>query len=96
MGHLLQKKCNVKRNKILYFFLFIVLFIFFSIKYYISDENKEKTFRNLSLIDKSISVYDSKLPIMSNDTDNIVKYLNNDKNTNKKKYSFWDLLKNEN
>jgi|TARA_B100000929_G_scaffold288068_1_gene275827 cell shape-determining protein MreC len=86
----------LKEIKYFIFFLFIVLFIFFSIKYYISDENKKKTFRNLSLIDKSISVYDSKLPIMSNDTDNIVKYLNNDKNTNKKKYSFWDLLKNEN
>ena len=86
----------LKEIKYFIFFLFIFIFIFFSIKYYISDENKKKTFRNLSLIDKSISVYDSKLPIMSNDTDNIVKYLNNDKNTNKKKYSFWDLLKNEN
>ena len=86
----------LKEIKYFIFFLFIVLFIFFSIKYYISDKKKKKTFRNLSLIDKSISVYDSKLPIMSNDTDNIVKYLNNDKNTNKKKYSFWDLLKNEN
>ena len=41
-------------------------------------------------------MYDSKLPVISNDTDNIVKHLNNDENTNKKKYSFWDLLKNEN
>ena len=51
---------------------------------------------HLSLIDESISVYESKLPLISNDTDNIVKYLSNDENTNKKKYSFWDLLKNEN
>ena len=41
-------------------------------------------------------MYDSKLPVILNDTDNIVKHLNNDANTNKKKYSFWDLLKNEN
>ena len=69
---------------------------FFSIKYYISDQNKKKTFRNLSLIDKNISIYKSELPIISNDTDNVVKYLNNDESTSKKKYSFWDLLKNEN
>ena len=33
---------------------------------------------------------------MINDTENIVKYLNNNENKNIKKYSFWDLLKNEN
>ena len=39
---------------------------------------------------------ETKLPIILNDTDNIVKYLNNDDNSNKRKYFFWDLLKNEN
>ena len=66
------------------------------IKYYISDENKKRIFRDLSLIDENISTYESKLPIISNDTEDIVKYLNNDKSINKKKYFFWDLLKNEN
>ena len=41
-------------------------------------------------------MYETKLPIILNDTDNIVKYLNNDDSSNKRKYSFWDLLKNEN
>ena len=54
---------------------------------------KKKTFRNLSSIDKNIDMYETKLPIILNDTDNVVKYLNNDDNSNKKKYSFWDLLK---
>ncbi len=86
----------LKEIKYFIFFLVIILFIFFSIKYYISDDNIKKTFRNLSLIDKNISIYESKLPIISNDTDDVVKYLNNDDITNKKKYSFWDLLKSEN
>ena len=47
-------------------------------------------------IDKNISEHESKLPIIFNDTDNIVKYLNNEESKNKKKYSFWDLLKSEN
>jgi len=85
----------LKEIKYFIFFLVIILFIFFSIKYYISDENKKKTFRNLNLIDKNIKLYENKLPTISSDTNNIVKYLNNDKNTNKKKYSFWNLLKNE-
>tara|TARA_Y100000590_G_scaffold433594_1_gene550830 strand:- start:173 stop:436 length:264 start_codon:yes stop_codon:yes gene_type:complete len=86
----------LKEIKYFIFLLVTIFFIFFSIKYYISDENKKKTFRNLSLIDKNISIYESKLPIISNDTKEIVKYLNNDKNINKKKYFFWDLLKSEN
>ena len=85
-----------KEIKYFIFFLVITLFIFFSINFYVSDENKKKTFRNLSSLDKNIKMYETKLPIIPNDTDNIVKYLNNDDSSNKKKYSFWDLLKNEN
>ena len=87
----------LKEIKYFIFFITIFLFIFFSIKFYISDENKKKTFRSLSLIDKNIEVYETKLPILSNDTDNIVEYLNNEDSSNKKKYKFWELLKrNEN
>ena len=86
----------LKEIKYFIFLFIIVFFIFFSVKYYISNENIKKTFRNLSSIDKNISVHKSKLPILSNDTNDVVKYLNNDESTNKKKYSFWDLFKNEN
>ena len=85
-----------KEIKYFIFFLVISVFIIFSIKFYVSDENKKKTFRNLSSLDKNIKMYETKLPIILNDTDNIVKYLNNDDSSNKRKYSFWDLLKNEN
>ena len=86
----------IKEIKYFIFFLVITLFIFSSIKFYFSDENKKKTFRNLSSLDKNINMYETKLPIILNDTDNILKYLNNDDISNKRKYSFWDLLKNEN
>jgi len=86
----------LKEIKYFIFFLVIILFILFSIKYYISNENIKKTYRNLGSIDKNINMYDSKLPVIVNDTDNIVKYLNNEGSNDKKKYSFWDLLKNEN
>ena len=86
----------LKEIKYFIFFLATILFIFFSINFYISDENKKKTYRNLNIIDKKISIYETKLPIITNDTDDIVSYLNNDDSKNKKKYSFWDLLKSEN
>tara|TARA_B100000029_G_scaffold395735_2_gene393598 strand:- start:2836 stop:3099 length:264 start_codon:yes stop_codon:yes gene_type:complete len=86
----------VKEIKYFIFLLVIIIYIFFSIKYYISDENKKKTFRNLSSIDKNITLLKSKLVIIHNDTDNIIKYLNNDKIKNQKKHTFWELLKSEN
>ena len=86
----------LKEIKYFTFLLVITLFIFFSVNFYISDENKKKTFRNLESIEKNIEIYESKLPVLSNDTEKIVKYLNNDDSSNKKKYSFWNLLKNEN
>ena len=85
-----------KEIKYFIFFLVIILFIFFSIKYYISDDNIKKTYRNLSSVDENINIYKKNLPVIFNDTDKIVKYLNNGENLNKKKYSFWNLLKNEN
>ena len=86
----------LKEIKYFIFFLVIILFIFFSIKYYISDDNIKKTYRNLSSVDENINIYKKNLPVIFNDTDKIVKYLNNGENLNKKKYSFWNLLKNEN
>ena len=78
------------------FLLIIILFFFYSINYYISDENKKKTFRSLSSIENKIDIYELNLPVIFNDTQDIIRYLNLDDNTNKKKYSFWELLKSEN
>ena len=69
------------------------MFIFFSIRFYTSDENIKKTFRNLNNINNDLSTNNQNLPLVSNDTEDIIKYLNNDENSNKKKYSFWNLLK---
>ncbi len=86
----------IKEIKYFIFFLTIILFFFITIKFYISDENKKKTFRNLNLIDDKLKYYNSKLPIIINDTESILEYLNNNNNLQKKNYSFWDLLKSEN
>ena len=83
----------LKELKYLFFFLIILMFIFFSIKYYVSDENKKKTFKNLILLDKNLNLNNPNLPIIPDDTDKVVNYLVNDNSLNNKKYSFWDLLK---
>ena len=86
----------LKEIKYFFYFLVIALFIFFLINFYISDKNKKKTFKNILSIDKKISSSEENIPLISSDTDDIVKYLSNEDNSNKKIYSFWDLLKNDN
>tara|TARA_B100000035_G_C20864385_1_gene493293 strand:+ start:435 stop:689 length:255 start_codon:yes stop_codon:yes gene_type:complete len=81
----------LKEIKYLIFFIIIFTFIFLLVRFYISDENKKKTFRSLSHLENTIIVNEKNLPILYNDTNNIVEYLNSEKNINKK-YLFWNLL----
>ena len=85
----------LKEIKYFIYLLVIFSFILLSVKFYVSDDNIKKTFRSLNSVDINIDNFETKLPVISNDTDNIVKYLNNEDSTNKKKYLFWDLLKSE-
>ena len=81
----------LKEIKYFIFFIIIFTFIFLLVRFYISDENKKKTFRSLSHLENTIIVNEKNLPILYNDTNNIVEYLNSEKNINKK-YLFWNLL----
>ena len=66
--------------------------MFFVSKYYFSDINKKNSFRSLNAIDKKINLYSQNLPILDNDTQNIIEYVKNTKNKKKKKYYFWELI----
>ena len=50
----------LKEIKYLIFLLLIGFFIFFTGKYYFSDDNKKNSFRSLSNIDKKIDIYSEK------------------------------------
>ena len=67
----------LKEIKYLIFFIFISFFIFFTGKYYFSDDNKKNSFRSLSNIDKKIDIYSEKLPVLENDTKDIIQYVEN-------------------
>ena len=72
----------LKELKYLIFIVIIFLFIFFTGKYYFSDANIKKSYRSNKQIDEKIKIYLSKLPILENDTKDIIEYV---KQTNKKK-----------
>ena len=85
----------IKELKYFFYLLVIFVFLFFTIKYYFSDLNKKKTFRAINNLSSSIEEYSSNLKGLSNDTDNIIEYVENNSNTEKNKFYFWNLLNND-
>ena len=81
-----------KEIKYLIFTFIIILFCFLTGKYYFSDSNKKKSYRSLNSIDEKIIIYSEKLPILEDDTKNIIEYAEQSKNKKKKKFNFWKLL----
>jgi len=75
--------------------IFVISFVFLIFKYYSSNENlKEKNF-NRQNIDEILKEKISDLPVLQNDTNNIIEFNNSiEDNISDKKRSFWDLLKN--
>ncbi len=82
----------IKEIKYFIFIIIIILFIFFTGKYYFSDSYKKKSYRSLNNNDKKLELYSLNLPVLENDTQNIIEYLKNTKTKKKKKYFFWNLL----
>ena len=82
----------IKEIKYLFFTIIIVVFILLTGKYYFSDSNKKKSYRSLSNINKKINLYSKNIPVLINDTQDIIEYVKNTKSKNKRKYSFWELI----
>ncbi len=81
-----------KEIKYLFFIILIFLFLFFIGKYYFSDAYKKKSYRSLNNIDSKISFYVKKLPILEDNSKNVVEYIEQSNNKKKKKFNFWKLL----
>ena len=79
----------IKEIKYLLFTLIIILFLFFSGKYYFSETNKKNSYRSLNTIDQKIDIFAEKLPILEDDTKNIIEYV---EQSNKKKKSAYRCL----
>ncbi len=81
-----------KEIKYLIFIFIIFLFLFLTLKYYFSDTNKKNSYRSLNTIDKKISTFVKNLPVLEDDTKNIIEYAEQSNNKKKKKFNFWKLL----
>ena len=85
----------LKEIKYLIFIIIILLFLFFTGKYYFSDENIKKSYRSQKNIDEKIKIYVKNLPILENDTKDIIEYVKQTDKKKKKKFNFWKLLEND-
>jgi hypothetical protein len=85
----------LKEIKYLIFIIIIALFLFFTGKYYFSDENIKKSYRSQKNIDVKIKIYAKNLPILENDTKDIIEYVKQTDKKKKKKFNFWKLLDND-
>ena len=86
-------------NKITNIFLFIIILIFFlsTYNFYFSNINKDlKEFNRLN-INKIIDTKIANLPILNNDTNNVIEFNDGYSNEikNDKPRSFWNLLKSQ-
>jgi hypothetical protein len=82
----------LKEIKYLIFILIISIFLFFTVKYYFSDNNKKKSYRSLNSIDERVDTYVLKLPTLEDDTKDIIEYVEQSNNKKRKKFNFWKLL----
>ena len=86
----------LKEIKYLIFIIVISVFIFFTGRYYFSDENLKNSYRSHKNNDEKIKQYSENLPILENDTQDIIEYVKQTNKDKKKKFNFWKLLENDN
>ena len=79
----------------IFMILLICIFIFFIFKYYSSNKNLSIKNYNRLNIDQIINEKINNLPILDNDTNNVIEFNDSfdDEINNNKKRNFWDLFK---
>ena len=85
----------IKELKYVFYIIIIFFFIFFVSRYYFSDEYNKKSYRSLNKIEEKINIFSENLVTLESDTNDIIEYVEYQKDENKKKYHFWELLKND-
>ena len=76
-------------------FLLIIIFILSIYNYYSSNKNVDAKNYNRKNIDRILKEKIFDLPVLKNDTNNVIEFNNSlkDETEENKKRSFWDLLK---
>ena len=75
--------------------MFIISFFIFVFNYYFSEKNINQVKKNRNNFELNVQKNFPELPILSNNTNNVIEFNSgfDDTNKNKLKRSFWDLFK---
>jgi len=84
----------LKKIKNIFYLVSFLIFIVLTTRFYFSEQNIKETNKSRSFY--SVKIYDDtqNLPLLKNDTNNIIEYINDVDiyKKNKKKFTFWDLI----
>ena len=71
-----------------------LIFIILTVRFYFSDQNIRETNKSRAFYSVKIDSKTQNLPLLKNDTNNIIEYINDVEvyKKKKKKYTFWDLI----
>ena len=71
-----------------------LIFIILTVRFYFSDQNIRETNKSRAFYSVKIDNKTQNLPLLKNDTNNIIEYINDVEvyKKNKKKFTFWDLI----
>ena len=77
----------------IFFLISFFIFIFLVTKYYFSEQNLIFTNKSRSLYSLTLNQYEDNLPLLKNDTNNIITYINDlEEFKNKRKKRPWEKL----
>ena len=84
----------LKKIKNIFYLLSFIVFIVLTMSFYFSDENVRETNKSRSLYSVKLNKDTHNLPLLKNDTNNIIEYRNDVEIYKKreKNYTFWDLI----
>ena len=84
----------LKKIKNIFYLSSFFIFIILTTRFYFSDQNIRETNKSRSLYSVKLNNNTQNLPLLKNDTNNIIEYINDVEiyKKNKKKFTFWDLI----
>jgi len=83
----------IKKISNLFYLILFLVFIFLIVKYYFSDQHIKLTNKSRSSYSVSINSENHNLPLLENDTNNIIIYKNGlEEFKKKRKKRFWEKL----
>ena len=84
----------LKKIKNIFYLASFFIFIILTTKFYFSDKNIKETNKSRSFYSVELNSSTQNLPLLKNDTNNIIEYINDIEiyKKKKKKYTFWDLI----